>query len=71
MIDANEAEIAAMIAASERAGEFIESVPSTDMAAWTEEQWHQFIEVICTGYVESLGEQMATINAAFAKARGE
>jgi len=54
MIDANEHERAAMVLASKRAGEFIESLGVTDMLKWSHEEWKQFIEVICTGYVDTL-----------------
>jgi coenzyme F420-reducing hydrogenase delta subunit len=67
MIDANEHELAAMMQASDRAGEFIESVGATDMAAWSREQWGQFIEVICTGYVEKLIDLRAGITTAMDK----
>lgn len=69
MVDPTEHEMLAMEAASDRAGQFIESIGRTDMATWTPQQWGQFIEVICGGYVESLCEQQAAINAALDKAR--
>lgn len=69
MVDPTEHELAAMSAASDLAGEFIESVKETDMANWTREQWGQFIEIICGGYVESLCAQQAQINDSLTKAR--
>lgn len=69
LTDANEFELAAMANAAERAGEFIESTRQTDMAQWSQEQWHQFIEVVCGGYVEGLMSQQAAITAAVAKVR--
>jgi hypothetical protein len=69
MIDANEHELAAMMNASDRAGEFIETVGGTDMAEWSPEQWGQFIEVICTGYVNRLIELRAGIDTAMDKIR--
>jgi hypothetical protein len=69
MVDPNEHELAAMAAASDRAGEFIEKLGKTDMARWTPEQWQQFIEVICGGYVDSLCAQQAAINEALARTR--
>ena len=69
MIDANEHELAAMLNASDRAGEFIETVGATDMAAWSREQWGQFIEVICTGYVDKLVDLRAGVDAAMDKVR--
>jgi hypothetical protein len=67
MTDANEAELAAMKMASERGGEMIESLGQTDMALWTVDQWHGFIEAVCGGYVESLMAQQAEVAAALAK----
>ena len=67
MIDANEHELAAMMQASDRAGEFIETVGGTDMAEWSREQWGQFIEVICTGYVDKLVDLRAGIDTAMDK----
>jgi len=69
MIDANEHELAAMMHASDRAGEFIETVGCTDMAEWSREQWGQFIEVICTGYVDKLIDLRAGITTAIDKIR--
>lgn len=67
LTDANQFELAAMGTAANRAGEFIESIKQTDMAQWSAEQWSQFIEVICSGYVESLMQQQAAIAGAVAK----
>ena len=67
MVDPNEHELAAMMSASERAGEFIESIGITNMAGWSREQWGQFIEVICTGYVDKLVDLRAGINTAMDK----
>jgi hypothetical protein len=69
MIDANEHELAAMLNASDQAGEFIETVGGTDMAEWSREQWNQFIEVICTGYVDKLVDLRAGIDTAMDKIR--
>jgi hypothetical protein len=68
MIDPNTHELAAMAAASDKAGEYIEKLGKTDMARWTAEQWHGFIEVVCGGYVDSLCQQQAEITGALAKA---
>jgi len=69
LTDANEAELAAMVVASERAGEFIESAGQTDMATWSPAQWHQFIEVVCGGYIDGLMAQEAALKTAIAKVR--
>lgn len=69
MTDANEAELSAMVVASDRAGEFIESIKQTDMAQWSQAEWHQFIEVVCGGYVDGLMAQEAALKTAIAKVR--
>jgi hypothetical protein len=69
MVDPNEHELAAMAAASDRAGEYIESLGVSDMAQWTGQQWSQFIEVVCGGYVDELCQKQAEINEALDRAR--
>jgi hypothetical protein len=69
MVDPNEHELAAMAAASDCAGEFIESLETTDMAKWTQVHWAQFIEVVCGGYVDALCKKQAEINEALRNAR--
>jgi len=61
MTDPNEHEKVALQAAADRGGEFIESIKKTDMARWSVEQWQQFIETVCGGYVDSLCQQQAMI----------
>lgn len=39
-------EMAAIQAASESAGVYIETLGKTDMATWSEKEWHEFLEVI-------------------------
>jgi len=56
MIDPTKHEIAAMQAASPVAGEYIESIGKTDMAAFTVEEWMTLIEVIVTAYGDQLRE---------------
>lgn len=70
MVDPNEVELAAMAEASDRAGEFIEKLGKTDMARWSAGEWHQFIEVVCGGYVESLCRQHAAAVQGMAKVAG-
>ncbi len=67
MTDPNAIELAAMATASDRAGEYIESLRKTDMAAWTPAEWASFIEVVCGGYVDSLCAQQAAAMEALAK----
>ena len=70
MVDANEQEVAAMRAAGDMAGQYIEAVGRTDMATWSEADWRGFIEAICGAYVDSLIEQQIAINTAVAKVQG-
>jgi len=70
MVDANEQEVAAMRAAGDMAGQYIEAVGRTDMATWSEADWRGFIEAICGAYVDSLVEQQIAINTAVAKVQG-
>jgi hypothetical protein len=67
MVDPNEHELAAMAAASDAAGGFIESIGQTDMARWTPQQWQQFIETVCGSYVDHLCQRQAEINASLAR----
>ena len=70
MVDPNEQEVAAMRAASDIAGQYIEAVGRTDMATWPEADWHGFVEAICSAYVDALVEQQIAINAAVSKVQG-
>lgn len=42
--------------ASDMAGEYLDSLPSTDLAAFSQDAWQTLIEVICGAYVEKLSE---------------
>jgi hypothetical protein len=55
MIDPNEHELAAMEHAGEMAGEYLDSLGKSDLAAMTADEWRTLIEVICGGYVDRLG----------------
>jgi len=39
-------EKAAIVAASETAGDYIEKLGKTDMATWSQAEWYEFLEVI-------------------------
>ena len=54
MIDPTPNEITAMEGASPAAGEYIDSLDKTDMAAFTYEEWMTLIEVIVTAYLDTL-----------------
>jgi hypothetical protein len=56
MIDPTAHEIVAMRAASPVAGEYIDSLGRTDLAAFSEEEWLRLIEVIVTAYTDALRE---------------
>lgn len=64
MIDKTKHEEVALEAASDLAGEYIETLPTTDMAGWTHEQWSAFIEVVVGGFTDKMREQ-ATYEAPF------
>lgn len=68
MVDPSPHELVAMEKASDAAGEYIESLNQTDMAAWSKAQWGAFIEVVCGAYVDSLCVQQVEINEAFRRA---
>lgn len=57
LIDKTKAEKAALQLASQRAGEYLETLPSADMARMTFDQWKTFIEVTVAGFVEGMKEQ--------------
>jgi hypothetical protein len=54
VIDPTEHEIAALLEASQPAGEYIEALGRTDMAAWSNDEWMGFIECVVTGYTDAL-----------------
>ena len=57
MVDPTEHEVAAMRAASPVAGEYIESLGKTDLAAFAEAEWLTLIEVIVTAYTDALRDR--------------
>jgi hypothetical protein len=52
VIDPTDLEIQAMQAASEMAGEYLESIGKTDLATLEYDEWMTFIEVVCTTFNE-------------------
>ena len=54
MVDPTEHEVAAMRAASPVAGEYVESLGKTDLAAFSEHEWLTLIEVIVSAYTDAL-----------------
>lgn len=59
MVDPTEHEIEAIQAASEPAGEYLESLGKTDLAALEEAEWFTLLEVIVTAYTDKLQELAA------------
>lgn len=60
MIDPNEDEVAAMQAAGTLAGEYLEHLKKTDLAAFSDSEWHTLIETVVTGYVEEMQRRTQT-----------
>lgn len=56
MIDPTENEVAAMMHAGERGGEYLEVLGKSDVALMDQDEFMTFIEAVCSGYVEKLGE---------------
>jgi hypothetical protein len=54
MVDPTEAEIAAIQATLEPAGEFLESLGETDLAKLSPEDFFTFVEVVVTAYQDNL-----------------
>jgi hypothetical protein len=54
MVDPTEHEVAAMRAASPVAGEYVESLGKTDLAAFSADEWLMLIEVIVIAYTDTL-----------------
>jgi hypothetical protein len=54
MIDSTLQEQTAMKQAAVMAGEYLESLPGTDLANFTVEQFMTLIEVIITGYLDEM-----------------
>lgn len=56
LIDKTKAEEEALLYAGQMAGEHIETLPTTDMARWTMEQWTTHIETVVAAFTEKMGE---------------
>src|SRR4051812_15700446 len=55
MIDPTPLERSAMDYAGEQAGEYIEALGKSDMAAMSAEEWGTLINVVCSAYFERVG----------------
>ena len=56
MIDPTEHEVVALETASDRAGEYLESLGKSDLASLSRDEWMAFLEVVVTGWTDSLRE---------------
>ena len=56
VVDPTEAEIAAIQAASEPAGEYLDSLGKTDLATLAEDEWLCLLEVVVTAFQDKLRE---------------
>jgi len=56
MVDPTDVEIAAIQAASPPAGEYLESLGKTDLAALEEAEWFTLLEIIVTAYTDKMAE---------------
>jgi len=56
LIDKTAHEQNALDYASDMAGEHIDSLPSTDMARWTIEQWRAHLEVVVAAFTQKMGD---------------
>ena len=69
MIDANEVEERAMIAAGYAGGDYIEAQKTSDMRRWTPQIWKGFISAVVGAYVEHLCKEQADALAALERVR--
>jgi len=59
MIDWNKHQIAAMVTASQAAGEYVESIGKTDLATFTEQEWSNLIRTVVIAFQDHLGAAYA------------
>jgi hypothetical protein len=71
MIDPLPSEIEAMSYAGEQAGEYLESLGKTDLSKMSVEEWSTLINVVCSSYVDRLGEIIGRIEADAQYLRGK
>lgn len=58
MVDPDEHETAAIAAASPMAGEYLESIGKSDLAALSEAEWLTLLEVVVTAYQDELARRL-------------
>jgi hypothetical protein len=66
-MDPNDIELIAMQRAGNLAGEYLDTLKSTDLAAFSAEQWNSLIQTVCMGYVTSLVELRLDADTAMRK----
>ena len=54
MLDPNTHELAALQAAGQAGGAYIEALAKTDLTTWSPEEWAQLVDVIVTGFQDAL-----------------
>jgi len=59
MIDPTPNEQVAMAAGGNAAGNYLESLGKSDLARLTQEEWRRLIEIVVTGYCDTLRELAA------------
>lgn len=71
MIDPTEHELQAMEHAGAQGGEYLDSIKKTDLSALSPDEWATFINCVCSGYVDCLGEIIGRIEADARYLRGK
>lgn len=59
VMEPTEIEIQCVYAASPKAGEFLEKIGKTDMAAMTEDEWLEFLWIATTAFRDKMSELCA------------
>jgi hypothetical protein len=67
MIDPSDIELIAMHRAGGLAGEYLDSLKTTDLASFSKDEWETLIQTVCGGYVMSLIELRMDADAAMRK----
>jgi archaellum component FlaD/FlaE len=53
-------EIAAIMATSDPAGAYLENIGKTDLATMSQDEWMNFLEVVCTAFSDKMMELAAS-----------
>ena len=54
MLNPNTHELAALQAAGQAGGAYVEALAKTDLATWSPEEWAHLVDVIVTGFQDAL-----------------